>query len=127
VYLGGSASEEEAESNTAMYSAGELYWNFGWFGVVIGMALMGSLFGLAAILIGDGPHRLVVPMIVFMCLIVNIVEQGAATQVFILVIYLFLVIGAYRYFQFATATAETGSRRMALLARTAANENYQCR
>src|SRR5438132_7707301 len=44
-YLGGSGSEEESMTCTGMYSAGELYWNFGAAGVIGGMAIIGVLFG----------------------------------------------------------------------------------
>jgi hypothetical protein len=111
-YLGGSGSEEEAESNTALYSAGELYWNFGILGVVLGMAIMGAMFALIAAKIGEGPHLRVVPMIIFANVLANIVEQGAATQVFIFLVYLLILTSAYYYWPSSLST-EARSKSLA--------------
>ena len=41
--IGFSMNEEASTTSTGMTSPGELYWNFGWAGVVIGMAFLGYL------------------------------------------------------------------------------------
>ena len=41
--IGFSMSESASTTSTGMTSPGELYWNFGWAGVVIGMTLLGYL------------------------------------------------------------------------------------
>jgi len=96
-YLGGSGSEEESKTSTGMYSAGELYWNFGVAGVIVGMLLMGMMLGFLFSAVGDGPHKLVVPMILFINILAHIVDQAAATEVIILLVYLVLATVAYRY------------------------------
>jgi hypothetical protein len=97
-YLGASGSEEEAETSTGIYSAAELYWNFGFPGVIFGMALMGGVFALLLTMVGGGPHQLVIPMIVFINLVLRIVEQASASEVFVVLIYLLLFTFIYRYF-----------------------------
>jgi hypothetical protein len=97
-YLGGSASEEESQTSTGIYSAAELYWNFGFAGVVLGMALLGGVFALLFTMVGPGPHQFVVPMIVFINLVERIVEQASASEVFVVLIYLLLFTFIYRYF-----------------------------
>jgi hypothetical protein len=44
-YVGIASSESEMSSSTAISPTGELYWNFGIPGVIVGMFFMGSLFG----------------------------------------------------------------------------------
>lgn len=41
--IGASVTEGSATTSTGMTSPGELYWNFGWFGVIVGMWLLGFL------------------------------------------------------------------------------------
>jgi hypothetical protein len=98
-YLGGSGSEEESKTSTGIYSAGELYWNFGIPGVIAGMFLMGVIFSYIASVVGDGPQQRVIPMIIFINVIARIVEQAAASEVFVLLIYLGLVAAVYSYFE----------------------------
>jgi hypothetical protein len=45
VKLGAASSTESATTSTGMTPAGELYWNFGWSGVILGMGLLGMVFG----------------------------------------------------------------------------------
>lgn len=98
-YLGGSGSEEESKTSTGMYSAGELYWNFGMPGVVFGMFIMGAMFSYLASVVGDGPQQRVIPMIIFMDVVARIVEQAAATEVFVLLVYLCIAAMIYSYFE----------------------------
>ena len=44
-YLGSSAREGDSTSSVGMEAAGELYWNFGFSGVVVGMFVLGAMFG----------------------------------------------------------------------------------
>jgi hypothetical protein len=41
--LGWAADPSSATTSTGLTSAGELYWNFGWLGVVVGMYLLGAV------------------------------------------------------------------------------------
>lgn len=44
-YLGNSARESDSTTSIGMEAAGELYWNFGYPGVVVGMFVLGAMFG----------------------------------------------------------------------------------
>src|SRR5437879_2171848 len=90
-YLGSSGSEEESTTSTGIYSAAELYWNFGFPGVILGMAVMGYMFALLFVSVGNGPHQLVIPMIIFINLVVRIIEQASASEVFVQLVYLLLI------------------------------------
>jgi hypothetical protein len=103
-YLGGSGSEEESKTSTGIYSAGELYWNFGVPGVFLGMLIMGVMFSYLASAVGHGPPQRIIPMIIFMNVIARIVEQAAASEVFVLLVYLCLLAGIYSYFEGASTS-----------------------
>jgi hypothetical protein len=103
-YLGGSGSEEESKTSTGIYSAGELYWNFGVPGVFLGMLIMGVMFSHLASAVGHGPPQRIIPMIIFMNVIARIVEQAAASEVFVLLVYLCLLAGIYSYFEGASTS-----------------------
>jgi hypothetical protein len=107
-YLGAAGSEQEAATSTGIYSAAELYWNFGYPGIIFGMALMGSLFALIFSMIGAGPHQLVIPMVIFINLNIRIVEQASASEVFVGLIYLLVLTFLYRYFSLPTSGVQNG-------------------
>ena len=98
-YLGGSGSEEEATTSTGMYSAGELYWNFGVPGVVIGMFIMGWMFGFLIHSRTGDVETSIVPIIIFVNLLARIVEQAAASEIYVLLIYFVLLTYLYRYLE----------------------------
>ncbi len=54
-YLGSSARETDSTVSIAMEAAGELYWNFGYPGVTIGMFVLGAMFGLIWRMTGANP------------------------------------------------------------------------
>ena len=54
-YLGFAAREEEATTSTGITATGELYWNFGIPGVLIGMFGIGCLYGLLWKMAGENP------------------------------------------------------------------------
>jgi len=45
VFLGQARTEEKATTSLGQTASGELYWNFGWGGVFLGMALLGAICG----------------------------------------------------------------------------------
>lgn len=45
VYLGQARTEEKATTSLGQTAAGELYWNFGWLGTFVGMAILGAMCG----------------------------------------------------------------------------------
>lgn len=96
-YLGGAPSEEESETSTGMYPAGELYWNFGVPGVICGMFIMGCFFNLLYSASGVGPPRQILMIILFMTIIARTVDQAAATEIFVLLVYLAILIVLYKH------------------------------
>jgi hypothetical protein len=56
-YLGAAAREEEATTSTGISATGELYWNFGVPGVVIGMCGIGLFYGLLWRMAGTNPQK----------------------------------------------------------------------
>jgi uncharacterized membrane protein len=54
--LGGAATENTATVSLGMEAAGELYWNFGLWGVLPGMFILGSTFGLLWRMAGANPQ-----------------------------------------------------------------------
>ena len=94
-------------TSTGMYSAGELYWNFGAAGVIGGMAIIGVLFGYLFSEVGPGPHRQVVAMAIFVNVLARIVDQASATELLVLLVYLIVLLAAYRYFMTVSARARS--------------------
>jgi hypothetical protein len=56
-YVGVSEYEDEHNSSTAISPAGEMYWNFGIPGVVVGLFIMGGLFGILWRFSGTNPFE----------------------------------------------------------------------
>jgi hypothetical protein len=80
-YLGLSESPASATTGTGQSAQGELYWNFGLAGVVIGMFFIGSLLGGLWRLAGTDPHRKPVRMMLYVLTTVEmqmLVEAGTA-------------------------------------------------
>jgi hypothetical protein len=54
-YLGNSARETDSTTSIGMEAAGELYWNFGYVGVILGMFVLGAMFGVLWRMSGANP------------------------------------------------------------------------
>ncbi len=98
VYLGFAPREAEAGTSTGITAPGELYWNFGLLGVVVGMFGIGCLYGLAWRMAGENPvasplHMLLYVMITF----AGMTELPEAVTVYAAVISELLVFGALFY------------------------------
>ncbi|MEO5937239.1 MAG: hypothetical protein ABIP81_08490 [Terriglobales bacterium] len=65
-YLGNSARESDSTTSIGMEAAGELYWNFGYSGVVIGMFVLGALFGALWRMAGANPAMQPLHMTLYM-------------------------------------------------------------
>lgn len=86
VFLGTAASEDTASTSTGQTGAGELFWNFGWPGVVIGMYFLGAALSGAWSAAGRGnPINGVLEMTAFMGAMLSFVlgVGSAAGSVFV--------------------------------------------
>ena len=82
-YLGLADSPAWAGTSTGESAQGELYWNFGLAGVIIGMLVIGSLLGALWRLAGEDPHRQPVRMMLYVSITVSmqqLVEAGTAVD-----------------------------------------------
>ena len=95
--IGGSLTEESAGTSTGMTSPGELYWNFGWIGVICGMWLMGFMIALLWGLALPDPRLSIITMLPYVHLLANFVvfqdsEAGSSVLNIIQAYLLFLVV-----------------------------------
>lgn len=88
-YLGMANSPEEATSATGMTAVGELYWNFGYIGVIIGMLILGLGFGSLWRLAGN-PLNSLISMTLYIIIIFNMREipEFGSTLVAIIIFFL---------------------------------------
>lgn len=94
-YLGQAHSEDNATSATAISAAGELYWNFGYLGVVIGMFVLGSLYsGLLWRQAGTAPARTPLHMLAYLNAMLLASGEAEAGGALIFVVGYFLVLRA---------------------------------
>jgi hypothetical protein len=80
-YLGFSGSPESSTTATGQTATGELYWNFGLFGVLGGMFLIGSLFGGLWRMAGADPHRQPLRMLLYVLIMMNMANMPEAVTV----------------------------------------------
>jgi hypothetical protein len=79
-YLGSAASPDAATTSIGMTATGELYWNFGVFGVVIGMFLIGLAIGTLWRLAGPDPRRSPFRMLLYLVLTLNMPNMAEAVS-----------------------------------------------
>lgn len=91
VYLGFAESEETTTSVWGITAAGELYWNFGIPGVLLGMLLIGMLMGGLWNMAGADPRRKPVRMLLYTIIMINIVNMETAVTVLVFATLLFVV------------------------------------
>ncbi len=79
-YLGGARTEREAMGQTSIgqTATGELYWNFGVPGVVLGLGLIGALFGLLWRLATSHPERDPVRMLLYISVTFSMIDMSEA-------------------------------------------------
>lgn len=80
-YLGFSRSIEEATTATGQTATGEYYWNFGWPGVIAGMAFIGAFLGLLWRMAGADPTEHQSAMILYTLLIFQMPNMAEAGMV----------------------------------------------
>jgi hypothetical protein len=81
VYLGFSPREPEATTSTGITATGELYWNFGIVGVVLGMLFIGMLIGAVWRLAGADPRGKLLHMVLYTSLLLDIMNMSEAVTV----------------------------------------------
>jgi hypothetical protein len=92
-YLGFAARPDEATTATGMTAPGELYWNFGIVGVILGMLVLGCLMGLLWRITGAHPERDPLRMTLYMTLIFSVVDQAEAGATFVSLTTYFVAFG----------------------------------
>jgi hypothetical protein len=93
-YIGFSPSEEEATTSTGMTATGELYWNFGIPGVLIGMFTIGCLLGGLWRMAGADPRHSLLRMLLYVLVMVNMTNMPEAITVFVSIAATFLAFKA---------------------------------
>jgi hypothetical protein len=91
--IGMADSPDAATTNTAQYAAGELYWNFGLPGVIVGMVLIGALLGKLWQMAGSNPHRDPLRMVLYILIMQSTQEMAEAGTVLTGIVANFLVFG----------------------------------
>lgn len=94
VYLGFAESESTATSVWGITAPGELYWNFGIPGLVVGMLLIGALLGSLWNLAGADPRHKPVRMLLYTIVMLNMVNMETAVTVLVFVMLLTIVFRA---------------------------------
>ncbi len=94
VYLGFSPREAEATTSTGITATGELYWNFGIVGVVLGMFFIGILIGAVWRLAGADPRGQLLHMLLYTSLLLDIMNMPEAVTTTGFWVAEFLVFGA---------------------------------
>jgi hypothetical protein len=95
--IGASLTPEAAGTSTGMTSPGELFWNFGWIGVVAGMGLMGSLIAMVWRLALPDPRLSVIAMLPYVHILADAMlyqdsEAGSSIMNIIQAYLLFLIV-----------------------------------
>lgn len=96
-YTGASARETASTSSIGMEAAGELYWNFGYVGVVGGMFILGALFGKLWALAGPNPRYELVRLSLYMQVSLTMMNLPEAGSRVVSCIGLFMIYGAMIY------------------------------
>jgi hypothetical protein len=94
VYLGMASNEEDATTATGLTPAGELYWNFGLWGVIVGMTAVGSLVGLLWRIAGSMPHRDPLRMLLYFNAVIQVLNNDQAGVSIVGIVYRMLVLGS---------------------------------
>jgi len=96
-YLGAAAREEEATTSTGISATGELYWNFGAPGVVVGMCGIGLLYGILWRMAGANPRTPLRMLLYVLVSIPGMVDMPEAVTVYGGILSQFLLFSAIFY------------------------------
>ncbi len=93
-YLGMFRDEAEATTSVGMTAIGELYWNFGLFGVLLGMLAIGCLLGFLWRLAGADPHGKPIHMLLYVSVMLSMSDMPEAITVLVSITITFLTFKA---------------------------------
>jgi len=93
VYLGAASTEEDATSATALSATGELYWNFGLWGVIPGMLFLGALIGMLWRISGPTPSVDPLRMLLYFTTMVLVLDNAQAGVMAVGISHRLLVLG----------------------------------
>lgn len=93
-YLGAFRDEAEATTSIGMTAIGELYWNFGLAGVLVGMLAIGCFQGLLWRMAGADPRGKPLHMLLYVSLMLSMPDMPEAVTVFASLAVLFLTFKA---------------------------------
>ncbi|MDI1448152.1 hypothetical protein [Polyangium sp. 6x1] len=91
-YIGAARSEAEATTSVAQTAAGELYWNFGFPGVLAGMGALGALFGFLWRLTTAFPEQDPIRLVLYIALVFNMIDMAEAGTTLVNVVFRALVL-----------------------------------
>ncbi len=92
-YLGSSPRETDSTTSIGMEAAGELYWNFGYPGVVLGMFVLGAMFGGIWRMSGTNPVMQPLHMSLYMLNTLTMMNLPEAASRMVSCIYIFIFFG----------------------------------
>ncbi len=115
VYLGQASNEESATTATGMGAAGELYWNFGLWGVIIGMTVVGSLVGVLWRIAGPMPQLDPLRMLLYFTAIIQVVSNDQAGVSTVAIVHRILVLGSLIWFWDRSTRQRNVERRRKLV------------
>lgn len=93
-YLGQATSEESATTSLGQTAPGELYWNFGWSGVVIGMILIGAMMGKLWAFATPHAERNSLRLLLYFGLTFQITNMAEAGSAILSLVFRAIIIGA---------------------------------
>lgn len=82
-YVGLSQTEGEATTSVGMTATGELYWNFGIVGVVVGMFVIGGLFGYLWRMAGVDPRGQPIHMLLYVVIMLTMPDMPEAGTILV--------------------------------------------
>jgi hypothetical protein len=94
VYLRGASNEEDASTATALTAAGELYWNFGLWAVIVGMIVLGTLIGILWRIAGAAPNTNPLKMLLYFNTLILVVDNAQAGVTAVACIQRILLLGS---------------------------------
>ncbi|MBK9265848.1 MAG: oligosaccharide repeat unit polymerase [Polyangiaceae bacterium] len=92
-YLGQARSEETATTSLGQTAPGELYWNFGWPGVLLGMSLLGVVCGKLWKLATPFAERDSLRLLLYFGITFQVINMAEAGSAFLSLVYRTVIIG----------------------------------